>query len=201
MAILGLYQFEAFAQKYPGESLYQMACQGSELLIGLGKLFCDKNGTGKYDMPKQMADFYDLTGTCMVFHNKVDFCKILQILNKRQLLIFDANETPQIEQLYEQQFPALMKHLVTLLENFNVGDSIPSLLSQISSQLTMSVSALQLSKIRTILANNNANIDVNEIDENSDEYLECIEQLEQLQRGKKKHKSNLKYQQKLVNNQ
>ena len=199
MAIVGLPQFEAFALKYPGESLYQMACQGSELLIGLGKLFCDKSGTGKYDMPKQMADFYDITGTCMVYHNKIDFTKILKKLQHKKLLIFNANETPQIEQLYENQFPSFMTEFIDELENFNVGDVIPSLLAKISSQLTLPVWSLQMSKIRSILSTNYKKINTQDIDENSVEYQECLEQLNQWQNGQKsKLKNSLKYQSQII---
>lgn len=201
MAIVGLTQFEAFAHKYPGESLYQMACQGSELLIGLGKLFCDKNGTGKSDMPQQMANFYDITGTCMVYHNKVDFVKIQKILKRQQKLIFDNDETIQIEQLYENQFPPWMTIIINLLENFNVGDDIPSLLQQICSQLTMSVWVLRSRKIKSILAKSNSKINAQNIDENSTEYIECIEQLEQLQNDSQSNRKDaLKYQSTIINN-
>ena len=201
MAILGLPQFEYFAQKYPGESLYQMACQGSELLIGLGKLFCDKNGTGKFDMPKQMADYYDLTGTCMVYHNKVDFSKILKKLQHKKLLIFNAQETPQIEQMYEADFPSCMSALVNELESFEFGDEIPSLLGKISSQLTMSAWALRTSKIREILAASDTTMNVNEIDENSIEYAECVDQLDQLKNSGKSHRNKrLKHQRAIINN-
>ena len=202
MALVGLPQFEAFSIKYPNESLYQMACQGSELLIGLGKLFCDKNGTGKFDMPRKMAEFYDITGTCMVFHDKVDFCKILRHLNTEKILIFNEQETAQCEQLFERNFPPLMKQLIQLLINFNVGDEIPSLLSRISSQLTMSAWTLQLTKIRKCLARKDDNINTNEIDENSDEYTDCVQQLEQLRlKGSKRNKDSLEYQARLINDE
>lgn len=202
MALVGLPQFEAFSLKYPNESLYQMACQGSELLIGLGKLFCDKNGTGKFDMPRKIAQFYDITGTCMVFHDKVDFCKILKHLNTSKILIFNEKETPKCEQLIETNFPPLMKQLVKLLIDFNVGDEIPSLLSRIASQLTMSAWSLQMSKIRQVLAHDDNTVNTNEIDENSDEYAKCVEQLEQLRMNASNNsKDSLQYQARLINNE
>ena len=33
------HEFAAFCMKYPGESRYQMAAQGSELIVGLGKMY------------------------------------------------------------------------------------------------------------------------------------------------------------------
>ena len=67
MALVGLPQFETFSVEYPNGSLYQMACQASELLIGIGKIFCDKIGTGKFDILRKMPEFYDITGFVWYF--------------------------------------------------------------------------------------------------------------------------------------
>ena len=66
----------------------------------------------------------------------------------------------------------------------------------------MSAWSLQVSKIRKFLASNDDNINSNEIDENSDEYKECVKQLEQLRiKGSKHNKNSLQYQARLINNE
>lgn len=179
MAIVGIPEFVAFCLKYPGESRYQMACQGSELMIGLGKLYCDSCGTGKYDMPEKLGDYYDLTGTSMVYHNNVDFSKILKILEQEKLLIFDWAKTPQEEAKLESEFPPLMKFLVEILEKFEIGDKIPEIIHKIYSQLQMDVWNLNREQIQTWLAKNDTDIEsTTNIDLTSDEYSEVVEHLQ-----------------------
>ena len=97
------HEFAAFCMKYPGESRYQMACQGSELIVGLGKMYCEKCGTGKFDMSTKLGNYYDITGTSMVFHNKVDFGKVLKMIEQDKILLFDWNESVLEENDYFHQ--------------------------------------------------------------------------------------------------
>ena len=203
MIIVGIPEFIAFCLKHPGESIYQMACQGSELMIGLGKLFCDKSGTGKYDMPELLGNFFDLTGTCMVYHNKVDFSKILKHLENEKLLIFDGTITPIIERMIEMDFPPLMKYLVQILDNFEIGDAVHPLLAKICSQLKLDVWSLQHDKIAKIFLKNDEQLQnsVN-IDLSSEEFAESIKQMEMLHKNQNHCMANaLQYQSVLINNQ
>ena len=181
MILVGVPEFIAFSMKYPGESRYQLSCQGSELMVGLGKMFCAKCGTGKYDMPQKLGDFYDLTGTCMVYHNKVDFSKILRKLCKEHQLIFDWKVTPKIEDELERRFPPLMIHLVDLIENTDIGADWPTFISQIISCLKIDSWALHTEKIREVLNNHEQmnNVLFN-FTKNSDEFNLCKHQLNAL---------------------
>lgn len=168
--------------KYPGESRYQMACQGSELIVGLGKMYCEECGTGKNDMPEKLGNFYDITGTSMVYYNKVNFAKILKKLKQQQLLLFDEKKTPLHEKQCERLFPPLMKRLVELLDKFEVGDVTPDLIEKILSQLEFDIKSLEENNIQQLLLNSliisrEENRDI--FSDNSDEYEDCIDQLQQ----------------------
>lgn len=77
--------------------------------------------------------------------------------------------------------------MIKLLIDFKVGDEIPSLLSYL---FTMSAWLLQISKIRKVLSRNYDIVNTNDLDKNSDEYKECVKQLEQLRVKDFKNKKN-----------
>ena len=54
----------------------------------------------------------------------------------------------------------------------------------------MSAWLLQISKIRKVLSRNYDIVNTNELDKNSDEYKECVKQLEQLRVKDFKNKKN-----------
>ena len=68
MSICGIHEFIAYCLEFPGASCFELACEGSELMIGLIKLFCRDCGTGKWNMPDLVAEWCDLSGPCMVKH-------------------------------------------------------------------------------------------------------------------------------------
>lgn len=182
MACCGLPEWLAYCIKHPGRSRYELACQGSELMIGLGKMFCKKCGTGKWNMPDLLVDFFDLTGTCMVHNNQVDFYKILKRLKDEQLLIFDPMKTPLIESSIETCMAPLMKYIVQILESWEIGDAVHPFLAQILNALTLDINALQLSKIQAILANKQPHNDENreDIDIWDEEYTQILDQMEEI---------------------
>ena len=180
------HEFAAFCMKYPGESRYQMACQGSELIVGLGKMYCEECGTGKNDMAEKLGNFYDITGTSMVYYNKVDFKKILKKLKQEQLLIFNEKKTPLDEDECEKLFPPLMKILVKLLDKFEVGDVTPHLIEKILSQLEFHSKSLvddniQQLLLKSLIISRESNVDI--FNKSSDEYKDCIEQIQQLKQA------------------
>ena len=203
MVLSGQHEFAAFCMQYPGESRYQMACQGSELIVGLGKMYCEKCGTGKFDMPTKLGNYYDITGTSMVYHNKVDFSKILKSLDKEKLLLFDWKETPFEEYEIEKLLPPLMKYIVQLLDNLKVGDKLPVFITQILTQLDLDIWSLQIDNVAKLLIdshNSSINKDTGIFDPNSAQYKDCIAQLNELKKNEDKKMANsLKVQSVIVN--
>lgn len=182
MACCGLPEWLAYSQKYPGRSRYELACQGSELMIGLGKMFCKKCGTGKWDMPDLLADFFDMTGTCMVYNNQVNFYQIIKRLRDEQLLIYDPVKTPHVERSIERCMPPLMKYIVKLLESWEIGDAVHPFLKQILNALTLDVNALNVNKIQKILFTKKAHDEEHreDIDIWDDEYKDIIDQMDEI---------------------
>ena len=205
MVISGQHEFAAFCMKYPGESRYQMACQGSELIVGLGKLYCEKCGTGKFDMPTKIGNYYDITGTSMVYHNKVDFSKILKCIEKEKLLLFDWKNTPLEEMAIEELFPPLMKYLVSILDKLEVGDPIPVFIKQILTQLDLDVWSLQIDNISKLIIESHysgTEKDIDIVDPKSNEYKNCIAQINELKAHEDRKMANsLKVQTVVINHE
>lgn len=182
MATSGINECVAYCLKHPGRSLFELACQGSELIIGLAKLFCAQLGTGKDDMPHKLADYLDSSGICMVIHNKIDIAKILRRLLSEKKNIFNNSTTVEIEKQIEAQFPCLMIHLVKICDRWEPQHKTPSLLHQIHSCVKLSPNAWHINEIKDITANC-IGINVssgNDIDENSDEFKQVMQELSSL---------------------
>ena len=206
MTLCGIPEFLAYSLECPGDSRFKWACQGSELMIGLAKMFCRECGTGKSNMPDLLANYLDLSGTSMVANNQVNFEKILKQLENEKLLIFDPNKTPLIERSIEEHMAPLMKYIVNLLDQFNVGDEIPQFLQQILNAMTLDVNSLDIRKVQKILYNSNVNTeaDANSIDIFSEDYNEVLKAMHQLQSDllkNKSFKSPLKVCKAVINNQ
>ena len=181
MAIVGLPEFLAYCLANPGRSRFELSCQGSELMIGMIKLFCKECGNGKDNMPDLVADFCDLSGPCMIHNNQVRFDLLLQKLLHDRLLIFDEKETPLIELMLENQMPPLMKHIVDILTAWKPGTPIDEFLNQILHALTLNINALNVSKLQKILANTNVRQSYShEIDIHNSEYDETLQQMRDL---------------------
>ena len=205
MVIVGQHEYAAFCMKYPGESRYQMACQGSELIVGLGKMYCDECGTGKFDMPTKLGNFYDITGTSMVHYNKIDFRKILQKLENEKQLIFNGNKTPLQEIQTKRTLPPIARYIVNIFDHFEVGDKSNHFISQILTQLDLDVWSLHTTNISKLLVesqNVSLQIAVEKFDENSPEYKDCMVQLQELKKAENKSMNDaLKVQTVVVNNE
>lgn len=180
-----------------------MACQGSELIVGLGKMYCEKCGTGKFDMPEKLGNYYDITGTSMVFHNKVDFGKLLKQLEQEKLYLFNWDKTPIEERRNDKLSPPMHVFIGRHLENYEVGDNTPPFEEQILTQLKLDIWSLQMDNISKILAESyesGKKKDIDIIDENSEEYNDIIEQLQQLQKyDNGSMRNSLKVQSVIVN--
>lgn len=203
MALIGMPEFEAYTLEHPGASRFELSCQGSELLIGLAKLFCCKCGTGKWDMSEKLSNYLDITGTCMVHNNQVDFHKILRRLEKEKILIFDPQKTPLVEIALEDRMAPLMKFIVDILNTWEIGDPIHPFLKQIMNALTLDVNALSVQKIEQIMMNSieyeNDNIDIW-----GEEYDETLAEMQRLNDNflkKPSLKSSMRVAAAVVNNQ
>ena len=191
MTLAGIPEFLAYSLKYPGCSRFDLSCQGSELMIGLAKLFCRECGTGKWDMPNLLATYLDLTGTAMVANNMVRFESIIQKLEREKLLVFDPIKTPALEILIENHMAPLMKYIVEILDQWNPGDDIHPFLKQILNAMTLDVNSLNVQKLQSILNNSNGNVEDNagNINVNSGEYDATLQEMYRLQKEFLSHKS------------
>lgn len=183
MIIVGMAEWLAYTMKYPGCSAFANSCQGSELIIGLSKIFCSEQGTGKDNMCEKLGDWLDLTQTCMVHNEQVDFDKILQKLSNWKRLIFDENKTPRIENQIETEMAPLMKYIVTLMEGEVIGGSTDPFLRQIRNALTLDVNAIHTSKLHDILRINNpgeAYSTDEEVDIDAPEYEDTMKKIREM---------------------
>ena len=197
------HEFAAFCMKYPGESRYQMACQGSELIVGLGKMYCEKCGTGKFDMPTKLGNYYDITGTSMVFHNKVDFGKVLKMIEQDKILLFNWTESVLEEIKIQKLFPPMTDFITKKLDIYECGADTDPFISKILTQLQLNVFKSQSQHMSDLLIKSN---EVNEkqkdnsMDPNSVRYNENLEQIKQLQEAENASMiSALKVQASIVN--
>ena len=182
MALCGLPEFLAYSLANPGRSRYELSCQGSELMIGLAKVCCDKKGTGKWNMPDLIGNYLDITGTCMIANNQVNLHTILNRLEREKLLIFDPLRTPIIEMEIENCMAPLMLFIVRILESFEVGDTIHPFLQQILNALTLDINAMSISKMQEILSKSKVYDAENSEDINiwGEEYENIINEMNQL---------------------
>lgn len=197
------HEFAAFCMKYPGESRYQMACQGSELIVGLGKMYCEKCGTGKFDMPTKLGNYYDITGTSMVFHNKVDFGKVLKMIEQDKILLFNWTESVLEEIKIQRLFPPMTDFITKKMDNYECGADTDPFISKILTQLQLNVFKSQSQRMSELLMKSNyvnVNQNDNSIDPSSVRYNENLEQINQLQEAENvSMTSALKLQASIVN--
>ena len=197
------HEFAAFCMKYPGESRYQMACQGSELIVGLGKMYCEKCGTGKFDMPTKLGNYYDITGTSMVFHNKVDFGKVLKMIEQDKIFLFDWNKSVLEEIKIQRLFPPMTDFITKMIDNLECGAETNPFISKILTQLQLNVFKSQsqhMSKLLNKSNSVNANHDDNSIDPSSVQYNQYLQQIDELRQAENvSMKSALKLQASMVN--
>lgn len=134
MSLVGCHQAYAHYMRSPdGFTLYNLCCQGQELMFKILKGFCKAKGTGKEDMISSLADFVDLYNVSSVGANMIDFNVILKQCESEALLIFDPNYTPNSEANLEDAMPPLMKKFVSALESINFGDPIPDIVDKVLS--------------------------------------------------------------------
>lgn len=120
--MVSIHEFHAFYCKHIGKSAYFCAAQGCEHQIGVAKLFAKQRGTGKKDMSKQIGNHLDMTGTASIKNNQINLQKILALLNKEKLYIFDENLTPQIEKLLEGLMPDVAKQMIKIFRATKPGE-------------------------------------------------------------------------------
>ena len=197
------HEFAAFCMKYPGESRYQMACQGSELIVGLGKMYCEKCGTGKFDMSTKLGNYYDITGTSMVFHNKVDFGKILKMIEQDKILLFDWNESILEEIKIQRLFPPMTDFITKIMDNYECGDDTSPFIRQILTQLNLDVWNVQSKNMSKSLFKSNCfdgNANDKLIDKDNLQYNHYIDQIEDLKQVENlSMKASLQIQASVVN--
>lgn len=204
MSLCGLPEFLAYCLDNPGQSLFELACQGSELMIGLAKLFCRDCGNGTWNMCKLLAVFLDLSGTSMVANDQINVREILQKLKREKLLIWDSVQTPQDEKRIEDKMPPLMRYIVKLLDDFDVGDTIPAFVKQILNALTLDINALAVDKLQRIVQNSTVykSKPSDAIDIMSEEYDQIVSQMYHLEHrylARQSTKTCLKYQDLILN--
>ena len=202
MGICGLNEFIAYCLKHPTKSRYQLACQGSELMIGLGKLYCSELGTGKWDMPEKLANYYDLSGVIKLKNNQVDIGRLIEQLSKEKLLIYNENTTPKLERELENDSCLLFDYMVKLLDNWEVGQPIPPFLNQIQQCVTLTPNAWSIDKIKDICSNT-MHVLKQDLQVGSDEYMEILKKIEELhdkQDKRKNLKNSLKMSKVVVQN-
>ena len=119
--MVSIHEFHAFYCKHVGKSAYFCAAQGCEHHIGVAKLFAKQRGTGKKDMAKQIGNHLDMTGTASIKNNQVNLQKILELLNKEKLYIFDKDITPQIEKILENMMPDVVKRMIAIFRATKPG--------------------------------------------------------------------------------
>ena len=119
--MVSIHEFHAFYCKHVGKSAYFCAAQGCEHHIGVSKLFAKQRGTGKKDMSQQICNHLDMTGTAAIKNNQVNLQKILELLNKEKLYIFDENLTPQIEQILENLMPGVARQMIKIFRATKPG--------------------------------------------------------------------------------
>lgn len=191
------HEFAAFCMKYPGESRYQMACQGSELIVGLGKMYCEKCGTGKFDMPTKLGNYYDITGTSMVFNNKVDFAKVLKMIEQDKILLFDWNESVLEEIRIQRLFPPMTDFITKILDNYECGADHNPFIRKILTQLRLNVFHSQ--KMSNLLIKSQNDND-NSIDKSNSQYNQYINQIDDLNKAENvSMKEALKHQASIIN--
>ena len=180
MTLCGIHEAIAYSLKYPGRSRYELACQGSELMIGLGKLFCAQQGTGKWNMPQKLSEYYDLIGIVKVKNNQIDVSKIITKMQHKKLLIFNKNKCIRIESSIEKDSPFVFQYMVKLLNNWEVGTPMPQLLRQIMECITLSPNAWKIEKIIKICATNCQNVSANNIQIGSNEYNAMVAKIQEI---------------------
>ena len=183
MTISGIPEFISYCLKYPGRSLYELACQGSELIVGLGKIYCDEQGTGKYDMPKLMGDFFDLSGICRVLHNEIDIGKILQRLMIEKKHIFNDKDTIKIEQELESTSPPIFKWVIDMCEReWEPPSEPPSFIKAVYSRVKLSPNAWKTEEIKEIVRQSFGKKILNQsLNVNSPEYQETLKFVQNFQ--------------------
>lgn len=183
VAVAGLPEFLAYCRKYPGRSIFELACQGCELIIGIAKLYCNSLGTGKPDMPRKLAEYLDISGICTVGCDQINVAKMLHTLLYHRKLIFDDDLTPQFEQQIENKFPSFALHIVKLCDKWEPDDpEPPSLINQIHSRIKLTPNAWGVDEI-TQIAQNAIGVKVCDgdlIDETSEEYQQIVSELQTL---------------------
>ena len=199
MALCGIHESIAYSLKYPGRSRYELACQGSELMIGLGKLYCAQLGTGKWDMPEKLMNYYDLNGVVNLKNNQIDVGKLIKQLEKKgKKLIFNGEKTIKLEKKIEKGSPLIFSFLVQCLDKWEVGEPMHDFIKQINECIALSPNAWKIDKIKQICNKNSTNISNSNIEVGSDEYNAMLAKIQELHENYIKN-PNVKNSLKLAN--
>lgn len=131
--LVGNHQFfKHYMESSDGEGLFNLACEGSELLLKIGKANVAEQGTGKREnCISNLADHYDLRTIGTVDADLINFLSILKEGLTDKLLIFDPQDTPQLENDIKDTMSPLMQSMIAIVETIEIGQPIPVCIKRI----------------------------------------------------------------------
>ena len=144
-------------KRHDGGGLILFSTERVEHFFAALKSFCSNKGTGKDDSIKKIATFSDLYCLGTVMANQIDFGKILNEMEKEKLLLYDPVNTPVLFVKLEAQMEPMMKEMVRLLDEMNVGDPLPAMIRRILEKCDVSFVELDAA-IKEALKNNEFDI-------------------------------------------
>ena len=174
----GIYEYDKYQMMHPGHSASEQCSQGTELFIGKIKRHGRKKGTGKHNMIDLAAEHIDMTGTCAVYNGQVNFATIIREILGKQMDICPEPLTSYIEKKLESgKMPPAMKLLVSLLNKYLIGESLPQIIALINARARLEAYKLRHEAILELLKENIAKTVVINKDVNSDEYKQAEKRL------------------------
>ena len=174
----GIFEYDKYQMMHPGCSASEQCSQGTELFIGKIKRHGRKKGTGKHNMIDLAAEHIDMTGTCAVYNGQVNFSKIIREILGKEMDICAEPTTSYIEKKLESgKMPPAMKLFVSLLNKYQIGQSLPQIISLVNARARLQAYQLRHQAIIELLKEDVAKTVVVDTNVNSDEYKKAEKRL------------------------
>ena len=122
--------------------MFELSAQGMEKMIGLLKIYCAQNGTGKTNMPQKMGEHADLTGPCYIANNLMDLSKCKKEMNDAAASIWNGPTTEAVYQVLDNESPPFMQILGDEMDAQEIGGSMGPMCSRILQGIDTDVNVL-----------------------------------------------------------
>ena len=137
-----------------------------------------KKGTGKHDMIDKFTEHYDMTGTCAVYNGQINLSKIVREIIQKEIPVCPEPETSQLEHRLESKLAPMMKLIVQIMNNHEIGQAQHPLISKIESRKQIRLYQLKHEAIMELLKRKKIKDIVIDDNVNSAEYREAEQEWE-----------------------